>query len=149
LGRITRRRKYIHSGVFVDGVRKVSMAFGFKSIGHFFASVAHDVKTVATFISSHQAQIDTTLQVGAQVISTADPALAPLASIIERAAEAALGEVLAAVSATDAAMTDKGLSITLDSAAVADFKSLLAQIEAAKPGATVVPAGLVPAVPAK
>ena len=77
--------------------------FSFASPGHFFASVSHDIKVGVTFLQNHQAQIDSTLQVGANVVSALDPALAPLAQVIDRAGEAALGEILAVVSkASDA-----------------------------------------------
>lgn len=116
--------------------------FSFKSLGHFFASVAHDVKVGVTFLDNHQKQIDTGLEATAAVVSVADPALAPIATEIERAGEAALGEVFAVVSKVDAAEAAKGVSVTLDAVAVAEFKTLLADIEKLKPGSTVAPANL-------
>jgi hypothetical protein len=116
--------------------------FSFKSVGHFFASVTHDVKVGLTFLANHQAQIDTGLATGAALLSTADPALAPIASQIERASEAALGEVLAAVSKVTDAAGAGGVSVSLDTAAVAEFKQLIAAIEKLKPGTVATAAAL-------
>lgn len=116
--------------------------FSFQSLDHFFASAAHDVKVGLTFISNHQTQINNVLGTATAVVSLTDPALAPIATQIDRAAEAALGEVLAVVSKLDEAAAQKGVSITLDAAAVAEFKNLLALIESLKPGATKPPASL-------
>lgn len=119
--------------------------FSFQSVGHFFASVAHDIKTVGSFLQSHQQQIDTTLQTGAAVVSLLDPALAPLATTIERAGEAALGEVLSAVSKLSDAEAAHGVNISLDAAAITEFKKLLADIEKLKPGMMASAAAIEPA----
>jgi hypothetical protein len=116
--------------------------FSFKSLGHFFASAAHDIKVGVTFLTTHQQQINAVGETVAAVVGVADPALAPLATSIERAGEAALGEVLAVVSKLDDAAAAKGASVSLDAAAVAEFKALIASIEKLKPGATVAPANL-------
>lgn len=108
--------------------------FTFKSVGHFFASVAHDIKVGVTFLQNHQQQINADLQTGAAIVSIADPALAPIATTIERAGEAALGEVLAVVSKLTDAEADAGTSIPLDAAAIAEFKTLIVDIEKLKPG---------------
>lgn len=119
--------------------------FLFKTLGHFFASLAHDVRVGITWLSNHQKQIDTVVETAGTIVSAIDPALAPIATEIERAGEAVLGEVFAVVSKIDAAAADKGISIELDSAAVAEFKTLLAKIEALKPGSTQPPANLLAA----
>lgn len=116
--------------------------FNFKSVGHFLASAVHDTKV---FLAGHQAQIDGALRTGATIISVADPALAPLAIAIERASEAALGSVLAAVSTGDAAVAAKGLNLELDAATINEFKDLLAAIEKAKPGIVATAHSLKPA----
>jgi hypothetical protein len=116
--------------------------FSFASPGHFFASLSHDIKVGVTFLQNHQAQIDSTLQVGANVVSALDPALAPLAQVIERAGEAALGEILAVVSKASDAEAAKGIDITLNQAVVQEFKNLLLCFEKIKPGSTVPPANL-------
>lgn len=116
--------------------------FMFKTLGHFFASLAHDVTVGIQFLGKHEKQIDTVMQAGATIASAIDPALAPIATEIERAGEAVLGEVFAVVSKVDAAAEAKGVSITLDKAAVAEFKVLLQKIEALKPGSTQPPANL-------
>jgi hypothetical protein len=116
--------------------------FSFASPGHFFASLSHDIKVGVTFLQNHQAQIDSTLQVGANVIGALDPALAPLAQVIERAGEAALGEVLAVISKASDAEAAKGIDITLNQAVVQEFKNLLLSFEKIKPGSTIAPANL-------
>ena len=116
--------------------------FSFASPGHFFASLSHDIKVGVTFLQNHQAQIDSTLQVGANVVSALDPALAPVAQAIERAGEAALGEVLAAISKASDAEATRGIDITLNQAVVQEFKNLLLSFEKIKPGSTVVPVNL-------
>lgn len=116
--------------------------FGLRSAGHFFALLAHDFRVGAKFLVAHEAQIDKVLETGAAIASVVDPAIAPLAITIERAAEAALGEVLAAVAKISEAEAQHGANVALDVAAVQAFKDLLKQIEHLKPGATVIPAGL-------
>jgi hypothetical protein len=105
--------------------------FSFKSVGHFFASAVHDSKV---WLSGHQSQIDAGLRAGATVISAVDPALAPLAMQLERASEAALGQVLAVVSTVSDASAAQGLNLQLDQSAIAEFKALIAAIEKIKPG---------------
>lgn len=116
--------------------------FSFKSVGHFLASVAHDVKVGVTFLQNHEAQINSGLQTAAAIVSVADPALAPIATTIERAGEAALGEVLAVVSKLSDAEAAHGASISLDAAAIAEFKQLLVDIEKLKPGTTATAAAM-------
>lgn len=116
--------------------------FSFKSLGHFFASAAHDIKVGVTFLQNHQTQIDGVLQTGAAVVSIADPAFAPLATEIERAGEAALGEIFAVVSKISDAEAAHGVNISLDAAAIAEFKALFAAISQIKPSAMIPPASL-------
>jgi hypothetical protein len=126
-----------------------NMSFSLKTVGHFFAVAAHDVKVGVQFLVSHESQIDKGLQVGAAVVSLVDPALAGIATAIDRAGEAALGEVLGTVDKLTADQAKDGWTVTFSADAYADFKALLANIEALKPGSTVVPASLTsPAVKA-
>lgn len=120
--------------------------FSFKSAGHFFATVVHDIKTgidaTTAFLTAHESQIEQAGAVATSIISAADPALAPLATSIERAGEALLGEALAAVSALSTATTQP-LNITLDVDAVTELKTLFGQIKTIKGAAAVtVPATL-------
>jgi hypothetical protein len=117
--------------------------FSFKSAGHFLASVAHDIKVGVTFLQNHEKQIDTGLQTAAAITGLLDPALAPIASTIERAGEAALGEVLAVVAKLTDAEAAQGTNIPLDAAAIAEFKQLISDIEKLKPG-TVATAAVIP-----
>jgi hypothetical protein len=115
------------------------MSFKIASIGHFFAIAVHDVKTALTFVVAHKSQIETAT---AGVVSLIDPALAPLATTIERAGEGLLGDALAVVSTLDDATAAKGANLTLDAATIADLKQLLADIQKVQPAAAAVPAGL-------
>lgn len=119
--------------------------FSFKSLGHFFASVVHDIKVGADattqFLTKNEAAIDKDAETAATVIAAADPALAPVVTSIERAGEALLGEALAAVNAVDAAANSPA-TITLDVAAVQEIKALGADITKLKGAAAVPPAAL-------
>lgn len=116
--------------------------FNFKSVGHFFASVVHDLKVGAQYLEAHEAQINAAVATGVAVISLADPALAPLAVVISRAEEALLGDFLAVIEkAGDAGHAD-GLNLKLDADTVAAGKKLLSDIKKLKPVAANPPAGL-------
>jgi signal transduction histidine kinase len=114
------------------------MSFSITSIGHFFAIAVHDLKTGLTFLVAHESTVETAVSVASLI----DPALAPLATTIERAGEALLGDALATVSALDAATAAKGANLTLDAQTITDLKQLLADIQKVKPAAAAVPAGL-------
>lgn len=119
--------------------------FSFQTVGHFFASLVHDIKVgaeaTAQFISKNQSTIDQDAEIAATLISAADPALAPIVTSIERAGEALLGEALAAVNAVSAA-ANSPVTITLDIAAVNELKQLGADISKLKGAAAVPPASL-------
>lgn len=119
--------------------------FTFKSVGHFLASAAHDMKVGVQWLTTHQQQINAIGETAATVVGVVAPQYAPIATAIERAGEAALGEVLAVIDRLDEAAAAKGASVTLDAAAVAEFRALLAKMKALNPTAMTVPANLLPA----
>ena len=104
----------------------------FKSVAHFLATVSHDVlvgaRAVEHALAANEQKIDKTIELAAQIVSAVDPALAPVASLVQRGAEAALGEVLSAIAKADAAAEQDGLNVTLDAETVKEFKALFAQL---------------------
>ncbi len=106
--------------------------FSFKSLGHAFATFAHDVKVAIQWAIQNQRAIDTTITVAADVIATLDPSVAALAFEIERASEALLGEALAAVSTLSAADASTGIVIHMQPEVVKDVVDLLNKMKAAK-----------------
>jgi len=96
------------------------MALSFKSIGHFFATVAQKVLAVGVKIESSEQTVET---VTAQV-----PVYGPLAVPVEKAAYAVLGEVMAVLAAGDAAakqkLADAGLDINVIDTAEAVLKGI-------------------------
>lgn len=111
------------------------MSFGWLTVGHAFASLFHEVvvgskkvETVLQYVQKDQAEIEA-------VTGLIDPG----AVLIERIAFGALGEVVGAVHSVGQAAAVNGVNITLDAAAVAEIKNLIAlypqivkQVEAAK-----------------
>jgi len=100
--------------------------FGFASVGHFFASVFHDIHVGLQFVEKKALPA---IEAAAPIIEGITGLIDPPAVILERAAFQALGVVTAAVSSADAAAVQNGLNISLDAQAVADFKALIATFE--------------------
>jgi hypothetical protein len=115
--------------------------FSFHSLGHFFGTVAHDIAVGAKFLQAHESQVDKGLELGAAVVTAADPALAPVATGIARAGEALVGEALAVISKLDAAASHP-VTIELSVDAVNEFKKLYADIKSVKGLSAVPPAHL-------
>jgi hypothetical protein len=103
------------------------MTFGFSSIGHLFATVAHDIvkglKTIEHVLANVQAS--------APQIEAITAIVDPKAADIERAAFAVLGTVAHAVDSADAATSANGLNVALDAEFVAAVKAILPAIKAA------------------
>lgn len=99
------------------------MSFGFKSIEHALATVARDIAKGTAFILKEAAITE-------PVVEGITALLDPPAVVVERAAYSALASILGAVNKanTDAtgAVTAKGLNVSLDVEAVADFKAVFA-----------------------
>jgi len=101
------------------------MSFNFKSLGHFFASVFHDIHVAATAINT---KILPVIEKEAPVIEGVTgliPGVGTAAQIIERAAFASLGQVAAAVHGADAAALANGVNVQLDAEFVADIQALI------------------------
>lgn len=96
------------------------MSFGFKSLGHAFGWIGHEIVSGARAIE----KIIPFLQKNEAFVEGVTALVDPQAVIIERAAFHVLGEVLSAVKDADAAATAKGLLLELDAAVIADLKAL-------------------------
>jgi|GEM_PF-1874686 hypothetical protein len=101
------------------------MSFGFKNIGHFFASVAGDIVKGARAVASVMMKV-----------GKVEPELEALSSLffpqaveLERGAFALLGLAAQAVSEAGDAVDQKGINITLDQQLIADIKALIVAIE--------------------
>jgi hypothetical protein len=115
-------------------IRSISMAFTWQSAGHAFASLFKDVVTVSKKVVT----VIGGLQGEATVIESLTSLVSPQAAAVEQIAFGALGELVAAVQATETAAGANGVNITFDASVVAEVKKLLtefpqvvAQVEAA------------------
>ncbi len=101
------------------------MSFGFKNIGHFFATVAGDIVKGARAVSS--------VMLKAQKVEPEIEAISslffPQAVELERGAFALLGLAAQAVKETGDAAAANGINIVLDQQLIADIKSLIDAIE--------------------
>jgi hypothetical protein len=110
------------------------MAFTWQSTGHAFASLFKDVVTVSKKVVTAIGG----LQGEATVIESLTSLVSPQAAAVEQIAFGALGELVAAVQATETAAGANGVNITFDASVVAEVKKLItefpqvvAQVEAA------------------
>jgi len=101
------------------------MSFGFKNVGHFFATVATDIVKGARAVAGVMIKA----QKAEPEIEAISALFFPHAVELERGAFALLG--LAAQAVTDAGDTAeaKGVNIALDAQLVADVKTLIHAIE--------------------
>ena len=101
---------------------------GITSIEHGIAALAHDVvkgaKAVDAFLQKAVAKGAAAAPTIEALTAMVDPAAVPF----ERAAFAALGLIAKAAGDADAAAAAKGLTITLDQQAWADFKAVYDQL---------------------
>ena len=109
------------------------MAFTWQSAGHAFASLFKDVVTVSKKVASALGGV----QGEAAVIESLTSLVSPQAAAVEQIAFGALGELIAAVRATETAASANGVNISFDASVVAevkklitDFPEVVAQVEA-------------------
>ena len=110
------------------------MAFTWHSAGHAFASLFKDVVTV----SKKVAIALSSFQNDAQLVEALTALVSPQAAAAEQIAFGALGELIAAVQATQTAATADGINVAFDASVItevkkliADFPEIVAQVEAA------------------
>jgi hypothetical protein len=110
------------------------MAFTWQSAGHAFASLFKDVvsvsKKVVTVLGG--------LQKESQLIESLTSLVSPQAAAVEQIAFGALGELVAAVQATETAAGANGVNVSFDASVIvevrkliAEFPGIVAQVEAA------------------
>ena len=101
------------------------MSFGFKNIGHFFATVAGDIVKGARAVSTAMLKV----QKAEPEIEALTSIVFPQAVEVERGAFALLGMAAQAVSEAGNAAAANGVNIVLDAQLVADIKGLIQAIE--------------------
>jgi hypothetical protein len=110
------------------------MAFTWQSAGHAFASLFKDVVTVSKKVVVALGG----LQNEAHLIESLTGLVSPQAAAVEQIAFGALGELIAAVQATETAAGANGLNVSFDASVImevrkliTDFPQIIAQVEAA------------------
>lgn len=104
----------------------MASTFGFASAGHFFAAAFHDLQKALAFAEQAGSKVE-----GVEGKVEALTALLPngaKAVEVERAAFSALGVLLSAVAATNAAVSADGLNIRLDAAMVTALRALVGEV---------------------
>lgn len=102
------------------------MSFGFKNIGHFFATVAGDIVKGARAVTIVMLKA----QKAEPEIEALSALIVPQAVELERGAFALLGLAAHAVSEAGDAAAANGINIALDQQLIADIKQLIVAIEA-------------------
>lgn len=111
------------------------MSFSINTIEHEFATVAHDLKVgakaVAAFVTAHQGQIKTDIEVTTGVLATI-PGLGPTAAVLERAGEASLGLLLNAIAQVQSDSKEGDavvISVKVAKDLLSDFRQLLPALQ--------------------
>jgi hypothetical protein len=110
------------------------MAFTWQSAGHAFASLFKEVVTVSKKVVT----VLGGLQNEETLIESLTALVSPQAAAVEQIAFGALGELVAAVRATETAAATNGVNVPFDASVVTEvkkliteFPSIIAQVEAA------------------
>jgi hypothetical protein len=107
-------------------IKESSMSqFGFKNIGHFFATVAGDIVKGARAVGTVLLKV----QKAEPEIEALSSLIFPQAVELERGAFALLGKAVQAVSEAGDAAAQNGVNVVLDAQFVADLKALILAIE--------------------
>ncbi len=101
------------------------MSFGFRNIGHFFATVAGDIVKGARVVAGVMQKA----QKAEPEIEAISSLFFPQAVELERGAFALLGMAAQAVKETGDAAAANGINIVLDQQLIADIKLLIEAIE--------------------
>jgi len=114
------------------------MSFGFRNIGHFFATVAGDIVKGARVVAGVMLKA----QKAEPEIEAISSLFFPQAVELERGAFALLGMAAQAVKEAGAAAEANGINLVLDQQVIADIKLLIEAIEQyAKTAGLAKPAG--------
>jgi hypothetical protein len=110
------------------------MAFTWQSAGHAFASLFKDVVTVSKKVVVAMGG----LQNETHLIEALTSLVSPQAAAVEQIAFGALGELIAAVQATETAAAANGINVSFDASVIVevrklitDFPQIISQVEAA------------------
>ena len=101
------------------------MGFGFHSIEHAFASVAHDIVKTASIFSMVAARVEKE----APEIEALTGAIYPPAVLFERVAFGLLGHAASAAAAIGDATQAKGLNLPLDENAIRELQEIAKLLE--------------------
>ena len=99
--------------------------FGFKNVGHFFATVAGDIVKGARAVASVLLKV----QKVEPEVETLTGLVFPQAVELERGAFALLGKAAQAVNEAGDVASANGINLALDAQLVADIKALIQAIE--------------------
>ena len=99
------------------------MAFTWQSAGHGFASLFKDVVTVSKKVVLAIGK----LQSEQVLIESLTTLVSPQAAAVEQIAFGALGELVAAVQASETAASANGINVSFDASVVTEVKKLVAQ----------------------
>jgi hypothetical protein len=97
------------------------MAFTWQSAGHAFASLFKDVVTVSKKVVSALGNI----QNDETLIESLTALVSPQAAAVEQIAFGALGELIAAVQATETAAGANGVNVGFDASVVTEVRALI------------------------
>ena len=103
--------------------------FGFKDVGHFFASAAKQVVKFAKGVGPVVAKIDTKVEDNRALIENLTKLVSPQAASIEDAAFNLFGKVCHALEDGSDAAVANGLNLQLDKDFIAEFKLLLPAVK--------------------
>jgi hypothetical protein len=110
------------------------MAFTWQSAGHAFSSLFKDVVTVSKKVVTALGKV----QNEEKLIESLTSLVSPEAAAVEQIAFGALGELVAAVQATETAAGANGVNVSFDASVIAEVRKLVAnfpeivtQVEAA------------------
>lgn len=101
------------------------MSFGFKNIGHFFATVAGDIVKGARAVANVMVKVGKA-EAEVEAISSL---FFPQAVALERGAFALLGLAAQAVKEAGDAASQNGINLVLDQQLIVDIKALIVAIE--------------------
>lgn len=104
------------------------MAISFASVGHAFAAVFHEIAVTAKAVEKILVAIAPT-STEVEAITALIPGIGAEGVVLERAAYAVLGQVVAAVHSAGAAATANGLNVQLDQDFINDLNALIAKFK--------------------
>ncbi|MCU1313914.1 MAG: hypothetical protein JWM54_1671 [Acidobacteriaceae bacterium] len=105
----------------------MASTFGFASVGHFMAAAFHDLQKALVFADQAGAKVQS-VEGKIETLTSLLPNGAKAVEI-ERAAFSALGVLLGAVTATNAAVSADGLNLKLDAAMVTALRTLVMDVK--------------------